>query len=382
MEKRDFGFGEISLLGFGMMRLPVKDGQSDIDKQLATEMVDLAISSGVNYFDTAWIYHGGESEIVTGEILSRYARSSYFLADKMPLMMLKDIKDVDRIFAEQLKKCQTEYFDFYLIHGVREDYLKMIEEFNIYENLLRKKEKGLIRHLGFSFHDRCDILQALVNKYSFDFGQIQLNYQDWELQEAGVQYQILETRKIPCIVMEPVKGGALAKLSPEAIEIFKRADPEASLASWALRYAASLKGVLTVLSGMTEMDHVRDNIKTFSPFKALTQGDREVIDAALKAYSIEGAVPCTSCRYCMECPEGVEIPKNLAMYNDYQRMLKSKNAWADAVYKMEYTLLKQSELAVSCISCGECSKVCPQHIDIPHYMNIIAERQSSIKDRL
>jgi predicted aldo/keto reductase-like oxidoreductase len=380
MEKRNFGNGEVSLLGFGMMRLPVKNGHADIDKEAAREMIDTAIEGGVNYFDTAWMYHGGESENFAGEALLRYNRDSFHLASKMPLMQIQSASDVERIFAEQLRKCQTEYFDFYLLHGIQRHLVKITEDCKVYEQLQKKKEAGFIKHLGFSFHDRPELLRTTVDERDFDFAQIQLNYLDWELQDSKELYRILAEKEIPIHVMEPVRGGALAKLCDQAIEIFKKANPSASPASWALRYAASFPDVQVVLSGMSDMEQLTDNIKTFSPFTPLSEAERRVIDMALAAYRETAPVPCTSCRYCMDCPAGVEIPKNLAVYNNYERMMAEKHPMAEFLFKMEYGLLKAEEQAGTCISCGQCKERCPQHIDVPGWMEKIARLHERLKN--
>ena len=291
----------------------------------------------------------------------------------MPVMELQSASDVERIFTEQLKKCRTEYFDFYLLHGIRQHLVKISEDCKVYEQLLKKKEAGFIKHLGFSFHDRPELLQTMVARHAFDFAQIQLNYLDWELQNARELYRILAARKIPVHIMEPVRGGALAKLCDEAIKIFKEADPFASPASWALRYAATLPAVQVVLSGMTTMEQLKDNIKTFRPFKPLSDTEYNIINLALAAYRKTASVPCTSCNYCMDCPSGVDIPKNLAVFNNYERMIFEKHPMANFIFKMEYDLLKAEEQANSCISCGQCRERCPQSIDIPHWMGETAK---------
>ncbi|MDR2339589.1 MAG: aldo/keto reductase [Deltaproteobacteria bacterium] len=372
MEKRDLGLGPTSLLGFGLMRLPVTGGPSEIDKPKAMAMVDEAIAGGVNYFDTAWMYHAGESENFAGEALSRHDRSKWLLADKMPLMSITRKSDVDRIFSEQLRKCRVDYFDFYLLHGIMGNNVGLIDGLGIYENLGRKRERGLIRHLGFSFHDSPAVLERVVSAHDYEFGQLQLNYYDWENQDAAEQYRILAERKIPVMVMEPVQGGTLADPGEEAVGILRAADPEASPASWAFRYAASLPYVQTVLSGMGEMSQLRDNLGTFSPFRPLSDGERRTVSEALTAFRKASRVPCTACRYCMDCPEGVEIPRNLGIYNDYSRMRSLKHPMADLLLKMEYGLLAEPQRAGSCVSCGNCVPLCPQHIDIPHWMGEVA----------
>jgi len=375
MDTRNFHGREISLLGFGLMRLPVKSGPTDIDRKAAQDMVDAAIAAGVNYFDTAYVYHGGESEKFAGEALSRYDRSSFCLASKMPIFLVKSASDVETFFDEQLRRCQTDYFDYYLVHSVQQSYLKTISDSRVYEQLLKKKEAGYIKHLGFSFHDTPELMQKIVDGYHFDFGQIQLNYFDWELQRAREQYEILRAKKIPVHIMEPLRGGALARLCAEAVEIFKGADPGASPASWAMRFAASLPEAQVVLSGMTNMEQLQDNIKTFSPLRPISGDEREVIESALGAFRKACHVPCTNCRYCMDCPSGVEIPKNIDIYNNYERALAEKNPMAGPNFKMEYRLLEPEGQAGQCNSCGQCRERCPQKIDIPVWMDKILEWQ-------
>ena len=373
METRNLKNGNLSLLGFGLMRLPVKAEHGAVDVAQGITMVDYALLKGVNYFDTAWMYHNGNSEYFAGEALSRHHRSGFYLADKMPLMSLTAEEDVERIFQEQLKKCRTPYFDFYLLHNINQAHIKALESFKVYEKLKEKQKQGLITHLGFSFHDRPELLQTVVDQYDWDFAQIQLNYVDWELQQAEKLYRILERKSIPVHIMEPVRGGSLANLPEDVQVIFKAADPQASPASWALRYAASLPGVQVVLSGMSTLEQVQDNVKTMSPFKPLTQDERVVIENALAAYRKAGAIPCTNCRYCMDCPQGVEIPKNLGIYNNYQRAVSQSNPMANFLFEMEYRLFKASEQASNCADCGDCKTRCPQHIDIPHWIGAIAE---------
>jgi predicted aldo/keto reductase-like oxidoreductase len=381
MEKRNFGNGDISLLGFGLMRLPCINGQADIDKRLAMQMVDEAVAHGVNYFDTAYMYHGGQSEVFAGEALSRYERSSYYLASKMPVGRLKSTRDMENIFVEQLKKCQTGYFDFYLIHGIMQNSMQIMKDYGVYEQLLKKKDAGLIRRLGFSFHDRPEVLQKIVDEHEYDFAQIQLNYVDWELQGAKEQYEILAAKKIPVYIMEPVRGGALAALNPEAIRIFREADPSASPASWAIRYAASLSAVQVVLSGMTSMEQLKDNIAAMSPFKPLTEEERTVIGKALTAYRKGAAIPCTGCRYCMDCPSGVNIPKALAAFNGREYFASVNDPGTDFHFMVDYGLLKEEEQAKYCVSCGQCTEHCPQHIDIPRWLKKTAELYERLRGK-
>jgi predicted aldo/keto reductase-like oxidoreductase len=364
---------ELSLLGFGLMRLPLKPGTRDIDKDLALKMVDYAKNKGINYFDTAYMYHEGNSELFAGEALSRYDRSSYKLANKMPLMMLKQEEQIEAIFEEQLKKCRVEYFDYYLFHGISRAQLKLAEDFKVYEKLREKQRQGKIRHLGFSFHDSPEILSQVVGKYDWDFAQIQLNYLDWDEQDAKGQYAILESKGIPVTVMEPVRGGALVDLGSEAEAVFKAADPKASIPSWAIRFVGSLPGVQVVLSGMSTMEQVEDNVATMENFKPLTDADREVISKAVLAYRTAGAVPCTGCRYCMDCPQGVDIPRNLAVYNSYLFKKERNMQGYQFGFSMGYGGIGDDAQAHNCVACLQCEEKCPQHIEISRQMELIQE---------
>lgn len=376
MEKRTFKTtGEqISLLGFGTMRLPVIDSASQkIDVELASAMFANAIKSGVNYFDTALPYHFGMSETVVGDLLSAYPRESFYLADKMPIWVVKTADDVKEIFQKQLEKCRVDYFDFYLLHNLSLPKMKKIEEMKAYEFLAEQKKEGRIRHLGFSFHDTPAALTEVADLHDWDFAQIQLNYLDWELLDARGQYDILTNREIPVAVMEPVRGGTLATLSPKALEILKEAAPDRSPASWALRFAASLPNVYTVLSGMSSEIQVADNIKTFCNFSPLTGDERKILDRALDAYRKSHSIPCTACRYCMDCPNGVDIPKNFAIYN---RWLTGKD---QTDFISSYFVLGENKRASQCVGCGICKEKCPQKIDIPELMPKINAEFESIE---
>ena len=374
MEKRKIASlnAEVSLLGFGLMRLPVVGGdRSKIDYSKAQAMVDRAYKAGVNYFDTAYVYHDKESEVFAGATLSQYPRDSYYLGTKLPTWgPVQSRDDAARVFDEQLKKCKIDYFDFYLAHSLQDDRMETFKN-HVYEFLRKKKEEGLIRRLGFSFHDTPDLLKEVVKNYEWDFAQIQLNYLDWETADAKGLYGILTENKLPVIVMEPVKGGTLANLSEKPLEVLKKADPASSAASWALRFAGSLPNVMTVLSGMTEPEQVEDNLKTFGTFRPLSDADRRVLEEAATAFHSSGTIPCTACRYCMDCPSGVDIPRILAQYNHY---LSTKNR---INFSNQYRTIGQSAQAHNCVDCGACVKLCPQKIDIPKYMKEITDLSAS-----
>ena len=354
----------VPMLGYGMMRLPRLNGE--IDYETVQKQVALAMKHGVNYFDTAWFYHGGESENCAGKVLSKYPRSSYMLADKMPVSHLRRTADVERIFNEQLKKCKTEYFDFYLLHALNAGSWKKAQKLKVYEFLKQKKAEGKIRHLGFSFHDTPQVLQEIASACPWDFAQIQLNYLDWTIYRSREQYEILTRLNIPVIVMEPLRGGALATLNQEAREVFKRSNPEVSTASWAFRYVGSLPNVLCILSGMTMTEHLEDNIKTFTDFKPLSPDEQRVIDTAINAYQKTGIILCTACRYCMPCPVGVNIPGNFTNYNNL------KISGNKSRFERSYKRMDKKQQAAACVSCGLCKKKCPQKIDIPAMLKKVA----------
>ena len=367
---------KVSLLGMGCMRLPKVDPEKeDIDYEKAQEIIDYAYANGVNYFDTAYGYHGGQSEVFVGHALKKYPRDSFFLASKMPIWCVKEKGDVERIFNEQLQRCQTDYFDFYLFHSQNAANFQKCQEFGVYEFLSQMKAEGKIRRLGFSFHDTPEVLRHICDTYPWDFAQIQLNYLDWEMQDAKTQYQILNDREIPVIVMEPVRGGVLASPCEAADILFREERPDKSVASWAIRFAASLPGVLTVLSGMSNMEQVRDNVDTMTRFESLTDREREVIDEALEAYRKKDTVPCTGCRYCMDCPFGVDIPKMFSLYNHYVLDRDGED------YLEAYETQPESQRADQCQACGACIEKCPQHIRIPDQMATIRETVEKISTK-
>ncbi|OCN02759.1 Fe-S oxidoreductase [Clostridium sp. W14A] len=383
----------VSLLGFGTMRLPKRyDGKEDIDNQPAEAMIDEAYRSGVNYFDTAYPYHEGMSETFIGRALKKYPRESFFLADKMPGWLLKRSGDGERIFQEQLKKCQVDYFDFYLCHSLMnpDNYISQYEKIDTIEFLRRQRQDGAIRRLGFSFHGTTEDLPRILDRGDWDFVQIQLNYLDWDIQDAKTKYRILEERGIPCIVMEPVRGGNLCTLCEESVRILQEARPDKSVASWAIRFAASLPGVLTVLSGMSSMDQVRDNVDTMNRFEPLSGEERNALERSLDEYLKNGTIPCTGCRYCMDCPHGVDIPGVFSVYNECVTSMRIPialgsqavgNREAKAFVKA-YEMLPEEKRAENCVACGKCMQHCPQSIRIPERMAEIAKLISELRSKI
>ena len=361
----------LPLLGFGLMRLPrVSPNSQDIDYKTAEKMIARAMEAGLNYFDTAYMYHGGKSQVFVGDVLSKYPRDSFYLANKMPPNAATTIENVEKIFNEQLEVCKTPYFDFYLIHALNDSLWEKHKSIGTYEFLKKMQKEGKIRKLGFSFHDSPEALQKIVNDREWEFAQIQLNYLDWELYKSKEQYEILEKAGIPTIVMEPLRGGALSTLNPAATEILKNANPNASVSSWALRYVGSLSNVLVILSGMTLPEHLEDNIKTFTPFVPLSDKERETLNLALAAYRKNLAIPCTGCRYCMPCPFGVDIPTLFGNYNQYKIGVNKYQ-----FIKMYSQLGKAN--ADACVACGACKSKCPQKLDIPELLKKVAAEAKS-----
>ena len=358
------GSDQVSVLGLGCMRLPRLNSEAqEIDYVKAQEIVDYAFASGINYFDTAYKYHDGGSEVFLGSALMKYDRSSFYLATKMPIWEADSPDAMRRIFYHQLERLQTDYFDFYLFHALNQDNFRKCVDFGLYEFLSEKKREGVIRNLGFSFHDSPQVLEQIVDAYEWDFAQIQLNYLDWDMQNAKRQYEILTDHHLPVIVMEPVRGGVLANPCEAANALFREARPDQSIASWAIRYAASLPNVMTVLSGMSTMEQIEDNVRTMTNFEPLTEADYEVIDRAVDAYRKKDTIPCTGCRYCMDCPSGVEIPTVFSLYNQYA-LNQNKEVFDE---------IDATARAEQCIACGQCMEHCPQSIPIPEKMAMIAE---------
>lgn len=366
MEFKQLCGENISRLGMGNMRLPTTDGKIDYPK--AQEIIDYLMAQGVNYYDTAYMYHGGESEKFIGQALKKYPRDSYFLASKMPHSELEKGRSPQEIFEEQLSRCGVDHFDFYLLHNVSNNTYETFLDENIgtIPYLLEQKKNGRIRHLGMSSHATPDILKKFLElqHQNMEFVQIQLNYLDWEMQDAKTQYEHISSYGLPVWVMEPCRGGRLAKLSPEADAILKEAAPDASVASWAFRWVKDLPNVGVVLSGMTDMPQAEDNVKTFSNPECLTEDQQATLQKALQLFRSQVNVPCTACHYCDGCPMGIDIPAVLALYNKFQLN-------PSPFIRME--LEKLTAGPADCIGCGACKPKCPQNIEIPEAMSKFAE---------
>ena len=364
---------KLSRLGFGCMRLS-QTAEKAIDEQELQRMVDYAIAHGVNYFDTAWPYHGGHSEIAIGKALARYPREKWFLADKYPGHQIASSYNPAEIFEEQLKKCGVGYFDFYLLHNVYENSYDVYTDpkWGILDYFKEQKRLGRIRHLGFSCHARPDTLEKFLDYAgdSMEFCQIQLNYLDWTLQDAKAKYDLLTARNIPVWVMEPLRGGRLAALSEEDESRLKVLRPEESIASWSFRWLQNLPNVKMVLSGMSDYAQVTDNVHTFTEEKPQTVEEATLL--AEIAEELKNALPCTRCRYCCEgCPMQLDIPMLIHAYNDL------KFAGSMTV-SMQMDALPEDKRPSACIGCGACAAICPQKIDIPAAMTELAEKLASM----
>ena len=349
---------ETSLLGYGCMRFPTT-AEGKIDREAAEKLLDKAYEQGVNYFDTAYPYHNGESEAFVGSVLKKYDRSSFYLATKLPLWGVQKLEDVDRIFSEQLERLQMDYVDFYLMHAVRKSTWDKMVELGVVKRLEELKAEGKIRYLGFSFHDSYEVFEEVLRYRNWDFCQIQLNYMDTEIQAGMKGYALTEELNIPLVIMEPVKGGSLAAFAEEITSKFRALDPAASTASFALRWVASLPNVKVVLSGMSNQEQVEDNLATFSEFKPLNEQELNTIQEIVNLINSRVKSGCTGCGYCLPCPAGVAIPANFRVWNTYH-MYQNYN---QVQWSWEKELGEEKQ-AKNCIKCGKCEQACPQKLSI------------------
>ncbi len=352
----------ISRLGYGCMRFPTnEDGSMNYDE--AEKLIRKGYEMGINYFDTAVVYHKGDSEKVLSRALKDYDRSTYYLADKMSLGVVNSEEEVHKLFYQQLDNFHTDYIDYYLVHALNRNNWKKAKEMKTVEFLQEMKRQGKIRHLGFSFHDTEPILKEIISEYDWDFTQIQLNYLDWKAMHADRLYQVLVDHNLPCMVMEPVRGGYLANLNETCNAKLNALDPNASIASWAVRFVSSLDNVAVVLSGMSSEEQLMDNCATFSGFNPLSEKELAVISDVTDEMLKLNDIPCTGCRYCMDCPKGVDIPAIFSIYAQWKVFGKAErfvNGYEGAI--------NNGYSATNCVKCGLCAKKCPQMIDIPNQL--------------
>ncbi|MCQ2506938.1 MAG: aldo/keto reductase [Lachnospiraceae bacterium] len=357
LTKRELAGQEVTLLGFGCMRLP-KAADGKIDRVLAAKMLDYAFESGVNYYDTAYMYHDGESELFLGEYLKKHDRASFNLATKLPCWDIKTIDDAKRLFEDQRRKLQVEYFDYYLLHCMNTQLFDKVLKLGIIDLMEEYKKQGMIRHFGFSFHDGYESFERIIKAHNWDFCQIQYNYMDQEEQAGNKGYELAKSLGIPVIVMEPVKGGSLAKLPEDIEEMFKEIDPEKSIAAHALTWVATHDNIKLVLSGMTTMEQVVDNINTFTEFKPYTDAEMEKVQDIAEKIRAKVANPCTGCRYCVPCPQEVAIPYIFKVWNQYRMYQNAGGA------RWDWSQLAEAKKPSNCIECGRCESLCPQKISI------------------
>ena len=366
---KDFQGMKLSALGLGTMRLPVVDGKdAAIDEPAAQQMIDLAMKRGINYYDTAWGYHSGNSELVVGRALSRHPRESFHLATKFPGYDLRNMDKVEEIFEKQLAKCQVEYFDFYLFHNVCEMNIDayLDPKYGIHDYLMKQKANGRIRHLGFSAHGDLDTMRRFLDAYGGDmeFCQIQLNYLDWLLQDGKGKVELLNAHNIPIWVMEPVRGGRLAKMPEEDAARLAALRPEEKVPAWAFRFLQSVPGVTMILSGMSNMEQLEDNLSTFDTNAPLNEEEWNTLIKHADAETQRGGLPCTACHYCVEhCPQGLDIPKLLSVYNEHHF------TGGGFIAPMVLMSVPQEKHPSACVGCRSCEAVCPQQIKVSEVMS-------------
>ena len=368
---------ELSALGMGAMRLPVMDGDdSKIDEKAAMEMVDLAMASGVNYYDTAWGYHGGQSEIVMGKALSRYPRDRFYLATKFPGYDLSNMDKVEEIFEKQLEKCGVEYFDFYLFHNVCEMNIDayLDPKYGIFDYLVKQKKAGRIRHLGFSAHGSYGVMKRFLEAYGkeMEFCQIQLNYLDWTFQDAKAKVELLEEYHLPVWVMEPLRGGRLARLSPQEAAPLQAMRPDELPLAWAFRFLETIPSVTVVLSGMSSRRQMEENLHIFAEEKPLNQKELDTLFAVADQMVKAKTVPCTACHYCVShCPQGLDIPNLLALYNEHSF------TGGGFLAPMALSAVAAEKRPDACIGCRSCEAVCPQQIKVSEVLADFAQRMKA-----
>lgn len=373
---KDYQNEKLWALGMGAMRLPLRDGvYAHIDEAETEKMVAYAMENGINYYDTAWGYHDGQSEIVLGKALSKYPRESYYLTTKFPGYDLSNMDKVENIFEEQLKKCGVEYFDFYLFHNVCEMNIDayLDPKYGIFEYLMKQKENGRIRHLGFSAHGSYNVIKRFLEAYgeAMEFGQLQLNYLDWKFQGAKQKVELLQEYNIPVWVMEPLRGGRLVSLSEGNETKLKTFRPDEKIPAWAFRFLQSIPGVTMILSGMSNYEQMVENIRTFEKDKPLNIQEMDTLLGIADEMLEKNILPCTACRYCTShCPKNLDIPDLLALYNEHIF------TGGGFIAPMALMALPEVKKPSACVGCGSCEKVCPQQIKISEAMADFSKNMS------
>lgn len=368
---------DLKKLGFGLMRLPLTDKEdpASIDVEQVKRMVDLFMEKGFTYFDTAWMYCGFNSEnVAKTALVDRYPRESFTLATKLHAGFFQSPEDRDKVFNQQREKTGVTYFDYYLLHGISRGSYGKYEQFDCFQWLKEKKAQGLVKHIGFSFHDDAQLLDQILTEHpEMEFVQLQINYLDWESPwiQSRECYETAVRHGVPVIVMEPVKGGTLARVPEKAEKLLKEYTPHRSVSSWAMRFAASLSNVMMVLSGMSDEEQVRDNVSTMEVFQPLQETEKELLSQVTAIIQSATAVPCTGCAYCVDgCPKKIAIPKVFSLYNEEMREAKEKN-WTPSQNFYDQ-LVRESGRAGDCIGCGQCEKICPQHLPVIRHLKEVS----------
>lgn len=362
---------DIPKLGFGLMRLPQQDGVIDVEQ--VKKMADHFFANGFTYVDTAYVYGGGASEKAAKEaIVDRYPRESFQLADKLPVINIEKEEDMEAFVQTSLERTGAGYFDFYLLHALNANKLAICDKFDAWSYMVQLKERGLARHVGFSFHDKAEVLDEILTKHpEMEFVQLQINYADWNSDNVQSRkcYEVARKHGKPVVIMEPVKGGNLVTMTPEVQKTFKEADPNASVASWAVRFAASREGLITVLSGMSNLEQMVDNTSYMKDFQPLTEAENQVIEKVVGILNSIPTIPCTGCKYCVDgCPMRINIPAIFTAYNNYLvygNLQGAKNAYNNAI--------KDQGRASGCVHCLQCEAQCPQQINITERLREIAK---------
>ena len=368
MQYREMAKGEkCSLLGFGCMRFPT-NSEGKIDRVKSTEMLKKAMDSGVNYYDTAYVYHNGESELFVGEFLKQYKRDTYYLATKLPIWLCDSEEKAEVLFAEQLEKLQTPYIDYLLLHALDKQLFETVKKFNLIALAEKWRAEGKVRHIGFSFHDDYEVFEEIINYYDWDFCQIQYNYMDTEHQAGRKGLMLAASKNIPVVVMEPIRGGGLIRFPDDVKNAFSALNPHRNLANWALSWVATHPEVKVILSGMSSMEHVEDNLHTLGEFVPLSDAEMEGVAQIVDTIRSRKLNVCTGCAYCVPCPFGVDIPRAFRLANEQAMHAEMEH------YKALYNKGKPESFASMCRACGACESKCPQHLSIIEDLKTVAQR--------